>query len=101
MQTAHHALYIKDWEIPSIREQSITNKHIEMQEEMSQKVEEASSGGGMVTAKVNGKGDLVDLKIEPKIVETDPIIIPSIEKAKCSVSKKTKDFRGQAMGAIV
>ena len=35
-----------------------------MQEELAQKTVQASSGGGMVTATVNGKGDLISIKIE-------------------------------------
>ena len=35
-----------------------------MQKELAQKTIQASSGGGMVTATVNGKGDLIDIKIE-------------------------------------
>lgn len=43
------------------------------QEELSKLTFEASSGGGMVTATVNGKHELLDLKIDPSIVSTDDI----------------------------
>jgi len=40
-----------------------------MQEELGLKEIEASSGGGMVTAVVNGRGDLLSVKIEPSAVD--------------------------------
>jgi DNA-binding YbaB/EbfC family protein len=45
----------------------------EMQEEMANKQVEASAGGGMVTAVVNGKQQLLDLKIEPAAVDPDDV----------------------------
>ena len=36
-----------------------------MEEKMSSTVAEASSGGGLVTARVNGRKELLRLKIEP------------------------------------
>ena len=43
------------------------------QEELKARTVEASSGGGMVTAKVNGKGDLLDIKIDKGAVDTGDI----------------------------
>lgn len=39
-----------------------------VQQEMSAKRVEFSSGGGMVTATVSGDGNLVSIKIDPKVV---------------------------------
>ena len=43
------------------------------QEQLAQQTVEASSGGGMVTAVVNGAHQLVDLKINPEVVDPDDV----------------------------
>jgi DNA-binding YbaB/EbfC family protein len=50
----------------------------EMQEQMAaaqeaakDEVAEASAGGGMVTAKANGAGELVEITIEPRAIDPD------------------------------
>jgi DNA-binding YbaB/EbfC family protein len=45
----------------------------EMQQELENREFEASSGGGAVVAKVNGKQQLVSLKILPEAVDVDDI----------------------------
>lgn len=48
--------------------QEMQRKLAKQQEEMGTKEFEAASGGGMVTAKVNGLGGLLSLKIDPEVV---------------------------------
>lgn len=43
------------------------------QEQLAQQTVEASSGGGMVTAVVNGAHQLVDLKIASEVVDPDDV----------------------------
>jgi len=45
----------------------------QMQEQRRQMTVQASSGGGMVSATVNGAGELVELKIDPSVVDTQDI----------------------------
>ena len=40
-----------------------------VQEELADKTVEASSGGGMVTVVVNGKQEVLSIKIEPEVVD--------------------------------
>jgi len=40
-----------------------------LQEELGQRTVEASSGGGMVTVVVNGRQELVSIKIDPEVVD--------------------------------
>ena len=42
-----------------------------VQEEAANEVVEASAGGGMVTVKANGRGELVEVKIDPKAIDPD------------------------------
>lgn len=53
--------------------QRIQAQLAKIQEEMAQKTIEASSGGGMVTVVVNGKQEIVSLKIEREVVDPDDV----------------------------
>jgi DNA-binding YbaB/EbfC family protein len=44
-----------------------------VQEELDEKVYEASAGGGMVTCKVSGKRELLELTIKPEAVDPDDV----------------------------
>ena len=44
-----------------------------MQEEMENKTYSATAGGGMVTAIVNGKHEVLDLQIKPEAVDPDDV----------------------------
>jgi nucleoid-associated protein EbfC len=41
------------------------------QEQAREEVAEASAGGGMVTAKANGAGELVEIRIDPRAIDPD------------------------------
>jgi DNA-binding YbaB/EbfC family protein len=41
------------------------------QEEIANEVVEASAGGGMVTVKANGAGEVLEIKIDPKAIDPD------------------------------
>jgi DNA-binding YbaB/EbfC family protein len=41
------------------------------QEQAASEVVEASSGGGMVTVKANGAGEVLEIKIDPRAVDPD------------------------------
>ena len=43
----------------------------QMQEEAANEVVEASAGGGMVTVKANGAGEVVSIAIDPKAIDPD------------------------------
>lgn len=53
--------------------QKIQSQLSKLQEELEQKTVEASSGGGMVTVMVNGKQEVLSIKIDPEVVNTDDI----------------------------
>jgi len=48
-------------------------KMMKLQEELASRTVEASAGGGMVTAVVNGKHELVSLKVEKDVVNPDDV----------------------------
>ncbi len=53
--------------------QQIQGKMAKVQKELSEKTIEASSGGGMVTALVNGQGELLSIKIEKEVVSPEDV----------------------------
>ena len=56
-----------------------------MQEEMARQRHEGDAGGGMVRATVDGKGTLVDIKIQPDAV-TDIELLEDLVKGAVSVA---------------
>ena len=53
--------------------QQMQQKMARLQEELGQRTVEASVGGGMVSVTVNGKNEVLSLKIEPQVVDPDDI----------------------------
>ena len=53
--------------------QKMQQQMLRMQEEMENKTYSATTGGGMVTATVNGKHEVLDLKINPEAVDPDDV----------------------------
>ncbi|RLB74376.1 MAG: YbaB/EbfC family nucleoid-associated protein [Deltaproteobacteria bacterium] len=53
--------------------QQMQAKIARVQQELEDKEVEATAGGGMVTARANGKQQLLDLKIEKDVVDPEDI----------------------------
>ncbi len=53
--------------------QKLQEKRAKVQEELASKTVEATAGGGMVTAVVNGKFELVSIRIEKDVVNPDDV----------------------------
>jgi DNA-binding YbaB/EbfC family protein len=53
--------------------QQMQAKMARVQQELETKEVEATAGGGMVTARANGKQQLLDLKIEKDVVDPEDI----------------------------
>ncbi|MFQ5963044.1 MAG: YbaB/EbfC family nucleoid-associated protein [Candidatus Scalinduaceae bacterium] len=45
----------------------------EVQNSLKERVIEASSGGGMVTVHINGKQEILSIKIDPEVVSPDDV----------------------------
>lgn len=77
----------------------------EMQEELGKKEVEATSGGGMVTAKVNGKKEMVSLKIDPEVLSEDPemiedLVVAAVNEAMKKVDELIKEEMGKVTGGL-
>lgn len=74
-----------------------------IQEEMASRRIEASSGGGMVTAVMNGYGELVDLRIDPQVVDPQDVemlqdlILAAVREAK----RRAQEVLQQEMGRLI
>ena len=53
--------------------QKMQQDMLRMQQELQEKEYQAASGGGMVTATVNGKHELKNLAIDPEAVDPDDV----------------------------
>ena len=82
--------------------QQMQRKMAQVQEELEKMQVEASSGGGMVTAVVSGKQQLLDLKIDPSVVDADDVemlqdlIMAAINEAV----KKSQQIASEEMGKV-
>jgi DNA-binding YbaB/EbfC family protein len=82
----------------------------QMQEKMQSEVAEikieASSGGGMVTAVVNGTKELISLRLEPEVVNPADIemlqdlIIAAVNEASHRVDEEIQKRLGGMAGAM-
>lgn len=53
--------------------QQMQEKLLKMQEELATRTIEASAGGGMVTVTVNGKSEVMSIKIEKEVVDPEDV----------------------------
>ena|SRR3989339_639642 len=53
--------------------QQMHSKIAQLQEEMAGKTVEASSGGGMVSVVMNGKQEVLSIRIDPEVVNKEDI----------------------------
>ncbi|MFQ5585694.1 MAG: YbaB/EbfC family nucleoid-associated protein [Thermodesulfobacteriota bacterium] len=86
--------------------QKMQEKMAEIQQEVAAKTIEASSGGGMVTATVNGKQEVVSITIDPAVVNSDDVemlqdlIIAAVnEGLKCSQQILSEEM-GKVTGGL-
>lgn len=51
--------------------QRMQDELAKVQEEAATEIVEASAGGGMVTVKANGAGEVIEIRIDPRAVDPD------------------------------
>jgi len=84
--------------------QQMQSEMAKKQEELASKTFESSSGGGMVTAMVNGKHELLSLKIDPSIISSDDVdmlqdlIVAAINEGMREADNAVKDELAEMMG---
>jgi hypothetical protein len=73
-----------------------------MQQELEGREVSAQAGGGMVEATVNGKGELLKLKLEPEVVDPDDIEMLSdlVVAAVGEAQRRAQEMMAQEMGKL-
>ena len=86
--------------------QKMQQEMLRMQEEMENKTWSATAGGGMVTATVSGKHEVVDLKINPEAVDPDDVemlqdmIIAAVNEAMRTADNEAANNMSRLTGGM-
>ena len=86
--------------------QKMQQEMLRMQEEMESKTYTAKAGGGMVTATVNGKHEVVDLLINPDAVDPDDVemlqdmVIAAVNEAMRTAEAEAQQNMARLTGGL-
>ena len=86
--------------------QKLQQQMTKMQEELDAREFEATSGGGMVTAKVNGKRELLAISIKPEAVDPDDVemledmVMAAVNEALRTAAETVEREMGKLTGGI-
>jgi len=78
--------------------QKLQEEMARVQEELARERVEASAGGGVVRAVANGQGDLVEIAIDPSVV--DPSDVAIVLAAAGEAIRKARDHAAERMKAV-
>ena len=79
--------------------QQMQAKIQKIQEEIGNKTFEASTGGGVVTAKVNGKQELLEVNIDPEVL--DPEDAEMVEEMVTGAVNQAMETAAETMNAEI
>ncbi len=86
--------------------QQLQTKMAKLQEELEEKSVEASSGGGMVTAVVNGRQEILSINIEPEVINPDDqemlqdLILAAINDGLAKARNMVNEEMGKLTGGM-
>ena len=82
--------------------QKMQAKIMKIQEEMAEKSVEASSGGGMVTVTANGKQEILEIRIEPEVVDPEDVemLQDLVAAAVNEALKKAQEMVAEEMAKV-
>ena len=82
--------------------QKMQERIAQVQQELSARIVESSSGGGMVTATVNGKQELLSVKIDLSVVNPQDVemLQDLVVSAVNSAIKKSQEMMSEEMGKV-
>ncbi len=80
--------------------QQLQSKMAKVQEEMGQKTVEASVGGGMVVAVVNGNLQLMEVRISPEAVEDVEMLQDMVLAAVNKAQQDAQEMMKQAISGL-
>ena len=86
--------------------QQMQAKMARLQEDLAQRTVEASAGGGMVTAVVNGRNELVSIKLEKDVVNPEDVemlqdlVVAAVSEALKESQKIAEEEMGKITGGL-
>ncbi len=86
--------------------QKMQEQMMKMQEEIEEKVFEATSGGGVVSVKVSGKKELKEINIKPEAVDPDDVemlqdlILAAVNEALRCADENSANEMGKLTGGL-
>ena len=86
--------------------QKMQQEMLKMQQEMETKEYEATAGGGMITAAVNGKYELLRLTIDPEAVDPEDVemlqdmVIAAVNEAMRKAQAESAATMGKLTGGL-
>jgi DNA-binding YbaB/EbfC family protein len=86
--------------------QKMQQEMLRMQEELENKAYSATSGGGMVTATVNGKHQVMDIQIKPEAVDPNDVemlqdmIIAAVNEAMRTADTEASNNMSRLTGGL-
>ncbi len=86
--------------------QQMQAKMAEMQERLAEKTIESSAGGGMVKLTMNGRHEVISLKIDPEVVDPadvemlEDLVIAAVNEARSRIDEMVKAEMSSLTGGI-
>jgi DNA-binding YbaB/EbfC family protein len=86
--------------------QQVQAKIAEIQAQLAEKTVEASSGGGMIKVIMNGRNEVVSLKIDPEVVDPtdvemlEDLVIAAVNEARSKVERMVKNEMSALTGGF-
>lgn len=86
--------------------QKMQKRMLEIQEELANRTVEATVGGGVITAVVNGQQELVSITIAPEVVDPDDIemleelVVAAVREAGIRARELMTEEMGKLTGGI-
>jgi DNA-binding YbaB/EbfC family protein len=82
--------------------QQMQKQMAKTQEELKERVVEATAGGGMVTVKVNGAQEVLDISIDPQVVDPEDkdLLEDMVTAAVNEGMKKAKELADAEMAKV-
>ncbi len=86
--------------------QKVQEKIAEAQENLADIRVEGSAGGGMVTAIANGNQKILEVKIEPEVLEDDPeiledLIVAAVNQSLTKANEAAQEKMNEATGGLL
>lgn len=86
--------------------QQMQQQMAQAQEQLASETVEASAGGGLVTVKATGNGDITEIKIDPKAIDPDDpelledMVLAAVNEALRSAQSLAQSRLGAMAGGL-